>query len=100
MGDDATGSVANNNFVAATGAKGVLAAALETKESIEAQQAFHAARLDWANDNLAPQKKIFDGLTSEIAGLDAEIIKAQDRLDAAKEACKVAAFKFAQKARL
>jgi hypothetical protein len=46
----------------ATGARAVLAAALATKESVEAQQAFHDAREDWASDNLMPVQMIYDGL--------------------------------------
>lgn len=46
----------------ATGARAVLAAATATKESVEAQQAFHDAREDWASDNLLPVQMIYDGM--------------------------------------
>jgi hypothetical protein len=83
----------------ATGARAVLAAALVAKESIDAQQEFHDARSAWAADNLALVAKIFNALTAEEADLQGQIDAAQERLDGAREACKSAAFKFAQDAR-
>lgn len=47
----------------ATGARAVLAAALKTKESVEAQQAFHDDRVEWATDNLAPAKAEWEETT-------------------------------------
>jgi hypothetical protein len=46
--------------VAATGARAVEAAALVTKESVEAQQAFHDARSAWAADNLEPAARVYN----------------------------------------
>jgi hypothetical protein len=52
---------------AATGARAVLAAALATKESVDAQQEFHNARAAWAADNLRP---VAEEYNSEVAKRD------------------------------
>jgi hypothetical protein len=83
---------------AATGAQAVLAAATLAKEGIEAQQAFHDARLQWAEDTRAPALAAKVAAEGEVAALLIELGLAGDRLEAAKAACKVAAFKMAQEA--
>jgi len=79
----------------ATGARAVLAAALETKTSIEAQQAFHTSRQTWADDNLAPEATVYNALVAAKAAIDTKVTDAETRLTQAKNDCKVAAFKSA-----
>lgn len=86
--------------VPATGARAVLRAAEAAKASVEAQQAFHDARVAWALDALEPIKTQWDGLAAQMAAVTGKITQATDMLDSAKEACKVAAFLGAQKARV
>ena len=77
---------------AATGARAVLDAAAATKASVEAQQAFHDARADWAADNLAPVATALAAAKAAKAGLDAQVTAMEARFDEARKACKVAAF--------
>jgi hypothetical protein len=84
---------------AATGARAVLDAAAATKASVEAQQAFHDARADWAADNLAPVATELADVKAHQAALDLEVAAAETKFDNARKACKVAAFEGAQEAR-
>jgi len=93
----ALGTAATNDD-AATGAQAVLAAATLAKEGIEQQQAFHDARLAWAVDTRAPALAAHAAAEGNVAKLVIELALAADRLQAAKAACKVAAFKMAQDA--
>lgn len=91
------GVVANvSASTAATGARAVLAAALKTKESVEAQQAFHDSRKEWADDNLAPAAAVYNAAVGAKAMAEAAIATTRARMEAAKQACKVAAFGMAQ----
>lgn len=56
--------------VKATGARAVLDAAAATKKSVDAQQAFHDARADWAADNLLPVQTRLDAEKKAKAALD------------------------------
>lgn len=90
------GVVATSLPTAATGARAVLAAALKTKESVEAQQAFHDSRKEWADDNLAPAAAVYNAAVGAKAMAEAAIATTRARMEAAKQACKVAAFGMAQ----
>jgi len=85
--------------VAATGARAVLDAAAAAKDSVEAQQAFHNERMEWAEDNLKPAKKAWEDATAMKNMLDGMVTDAEDRYDNAREQCKREAFEEAQKAR-
>jgi hypothetical protein len=102
LGDSAVAADVAQNIAAvpATGARAVLAAALATKESVEAQQAFHDAREQWALDNFTPVKDLYDGLVAEQDKLDLQVEAAEEAFDRARDACKVEGFERAQKARV
>lgn len=85
--------------VQATGARAVLDAATKTKESVEAQQAFHDSRAEWAEDNLAPAALVYNAAVAADTAAKAAVIAARSKMEDAKDACKVAAFGAAQKAR-
>lgn len=99
LGTDAVAAVGNTPAVDATGARAVLAAALVTKESVEAQQEFHDARVHWAEDSRAPKALQLAQAEELEADLQAAHDAAEAKFDAAREACKVAAFEKAQEAR-
>jgi len=97
---DAYAAAANGDpEVPATGARAVLAAATVAKESVDAQQAFHDARQDWAADALAPAALKLELATQIEADLKDKMDAAEAVLDAARDACKSAAFAAAQQAR-
>jgi len=99
LGDEYEAAAGGNAEVPATGARAVLAAAEVAKASVDAQQAFHDARVQWASDNLAPVQDALDAATDRVNDLKARMDAASDMLDAAREACKSAAFASAQEAR-
>jgi hypothetical protein len=84
--------------VAATGARAVLLAAEKTKASVDAQQAFHDSRAEWADDNLAPAALVYAAAQAADAAAKAAVDDARAKMEAAKSACKVAAFGMAQAA--
>jgi len=81
---------------AATGARAIEAAALVTKQSVDAQQAFHDARKQWAQDNLAPAAAVYNAAVLADTAAKALVVDLTGKMEAAKEACKVAAFGMAQ----
>lgn len=85
--------------VAATGARAVRDAAAAAKDSVEAQQAFHDEREEWAHDNLKPVEAAYNQATNLKNMLDGMVQEAEDRYNAARKQCKVEAFEEAQKAR-
>jgi hypothetical protein len=99
LGDAFAAATNTDAEVPATGARAVLAAATVAKESVDAQQAFHDARVEWATDALAPAAAKLALATGIEAGLSAKVDAAQAVLDAARDACKSAAFAAAQQAR-
>jgi hypothetical protein len=60
LGADFVAAVGDVDAIPATGAYAVLKAATSVKTSVDNQQAFHDARLDWAKDLLAPLQTAFD----------------------------------------
>jgi len=99
LGDAYVAANGNDAEVPATGARAVLAAATVAKESVDAQQAFHDARVDWATDALAPAALKLQLATEVEAALKEKMDAAEAVLDAARDACKSAAFAAAQQAR-
>jgi hypothetical protein len=99
LGDEAVAATGIVAATAATGARAVLDAAAATKASVEAQQAFHDARADWAADNLLPLQQELDKLKAKKLAVDGMVVDAEARFDAAREQCKRAAFLAAQEAR-
>lgn len=81
------------------GARAVLAAAQATEASVNAQQAFHDAREQWAQDNLTPAETALNGVKAMKAAVDDDVAEWTERLRLATEACKSAAFHRAQEAR-
>lgn len=96
LGDAFVAGVAPAADTPATGARAVLAAALKTKESVLAQQAFHDAREAWANDNLEPAAAVYNAAVMAKAAAQAEIDSTTIKMQMAKASCKVAAFGMAQ----
>lgn len=93
--------VANNVAeVVATGARAVAAAALVTKESVEAQQKFHDAREHWAEDNRLPALTELNEAKAKLALTAGLMAKAEEEFDNARDACKKEAFLEAQEARV
>jgi hypothetical protein len=76
----------------ATGARAVYLAAKDTKANVDAQQAFHDARAQWAADAFTPINLIKEGLEDRKAEVDKKVEAQGERLLAAKQACKVRAF--------
>lgn len=99
LGDAYAAASGGDAEVPATGARAVLAAATVAKESVDAQQAFHDARVEWAADALAPATAKLELATEIEAALKDEMDAAEAVLDAARDACKSAAFAAAQQAR-
>jgi hypothetical protein len=99
LGDAYVAASGGDAEVPATGARAVLAAATVAKESVDAQQAFHDARVEWAADALAPATAKLELATGIEAALKDEMDAAEAVLDAARDACKSAAFAAAQQAR-
>jgi hypothetical protein len=84
----------------ATGARAVAYAAAKTKDSVDAQQAFHDARLSWAEDQLTPVAEEKAALALKKADVDGMVTMAEAVLLAAKDQCKKAAFLQAQRDRV
>lgn len=90
-GLECTGT-ATADGAAATGARAVYLAAKDTKANVDAQQAFHDARAEWAADAFTPIDLIKTGLDDRLAEVNKQLATAGERLLAAKNACKVRAF--------
>lgn len=84
---------------AATGAYAIRDAAEVTKQSIDEQQAFHDARVKWAEEMRGPATAAYTKADTALKAADAAVVAATTRLAEAKAACKVAAFQAAQTAR-
>jgi len=69
-----------------------LAAALATKESVDAQQAFHDARELWALKNFEPVRDEYNKAVAARDGLKAKMDAAEGAFERARAACKERAF--------